>query len=62
MTQAVADGVENAPFEELDEFTLDVSVVAAGLPLAKMSCDTSDNCGGSTCGSACTSHVAQSPY
>ncbi|EHR52398.1 hypothetical protein SacmaDRAFT_4205 [Saccharomonospora marina XMU15] len=47
-----------SPAEESDEFSLDLTVIADSLPLAKMSCDTSDNCGGTTCGSACTSHVA----
>jgi FxLD family lantipeptide len=47
-----------SPVEEADEFSLDLTVIADSLPLAKMSCDTSDNCGGSTCGSACTSNVA----
>jgi FxLD family lantipeptide len=59
---ALVDGVAIAPTEEVDDFTLDVSVVEASLPLAKMSCDTSDNCGGTTCGSACTSQVAQNPF
>jgi FxLD family lantipeptide len=43
-----------------DEFTLDLRIIEDILPLAKISCDTSDNCGGTTCGSACTSQ-AQSP-
>ncbi|MGH3481591.1 MAG: FxLD family lanthipeptide [Nocardioidaceae bacterium] len=53
-----------APIDEGDEvdFSLDLRVIDASLPLAKMSCDTSDNCGGSTCGSACTSQVAQHPF
>lgn len=62
LSLALADGVDTAPTPETDEFTLDVSVVEASLPLAKMSCDTSDNCGGTTCGSACTSQVAQNPF
>jgi FxLD family lantipeptide len=61
---ALAEGVEVAPLEEGDEldFSLDLRVIEGSLPLAKMSCDTSDNCGGSTCGSACTSQVAQHPF
>ncbi|ASU81235.1 FxLD family lantipeptide [Actinopolyspora erythraea] len=59
MTQALE---QTAAPGELDEFTLDISVVEDSLPLAKMSCDTSDGCGGTTCGSACTSQVAQTPY
>jgi FxLD family lantipeptide len=46
------------PVDEVDEFSLDLRVIADSLPLAKMDCDTSDNCGGTTCGSACTSNVA----
>lgn len=45
------------PADEADEFSLDLRVIEDSLPLAKMSCDTSDNCGGTTCGSACTSKV-----
>lgn len=55
MTQALTP---SAPADFEDEFSLDLTVIADSLPLAKMSCDTSDNCGGSTCGSACTSLVA----
>ncbi|MGQ0776868.1 MAG: FxLD family lanthipeptide [Pseudonocardiales bacterium] len=46
------------PADEVDEFSLDLRVIADSLPLAKMECDTSDNCGGTTCGSACTSNAA----
>lgn len=45
------------PDAEVDEFSLDLRVIEDSLPLAKMSCGTSDNCGGTTCGSACTSNV-----
>lgn len=44
--------------EDADEFSLDLRVIEDSLPLAKMSCNTEDQCGGTTCGSACTSHVA----
>jgi FxLD family lantipeptide len=47
------------PADEVDEFSLDLRVIEDSLPLAKMSCNTDDNCGGSTCGSACTSNVTQ---
>ena len=47
------------PADEADEFSLDLRVIEDSLPLAKMVCDTSDNCGGTTCGSACTSNVTQ---
>jgi len=43
------------------EFRLDLRVIEDSLPLAKMSCDTSDNCGNTTCGSACTSQ-AENPF
>ena len=45
-----------------DEFTLDLRVIEDSLPLTKMSCDTTDNCGNTTCGSACTSQVAEAPF
>jgi FxLD family lantipeptide len=47
------------PDHEVDDFSLDLRVIEDSLPLAKMSCNTEDNCGGSTCGSACTSQVTQ---
>ncbi|TDQ00649.1 FxLD family lanthipeptide [Labedaea rhizosphaerae] len=54
---------EHAPGErsavDENELTLDLRVITDSLPMAKMACSTSDNCGGSTCGSACTSHVTQ---
>lgn len=61
---SLADGVDMGLIDDSDEvdFSLDLRVIEASLPLAKMSCDTSDNCGGSTCGSACTSQVAQHPF
>ena len=52
---SVADAVD-------DEFALDLRVIQDSLPLAKMSCDTADNCGNTTCGSACTSQVAEAPF
>jgi FxLD family lantipeptide len=44
-----------------DEFHLDLRVIEDSLPLAKMSCNTEDNCGNTTCGSACTSQ-AHNPF
>lgn len=44
------------------EFELDLRVIEDSLPLAKMSCNTEDNCGNTTCGSACTSQVAEHPF
>jgi FxLD family lantipeptide len=47
-------------FEDFeDEFTLDIRVVLAAYPIAKLACDTSDQCG-NTCGdgaSACNSEA-----
>jgi len=43
------------------EFQLDLRVIEDSLPLAKMSCNTDDNCGNTTCGSACTSQ-AEHPF
>ncbi|WP_158889083.1 FxLD family lanthipeptide [Amycolatopsis anabasis] len=59
MTQAV---MPRPAAEVGDEFALDLRVIEDSLPLAKMSCDTEDNCGNTTCGSACTSQVAQAPF
>jgi FxLD family lantipeptide len=48
--------------DDLDsEFELDLRVIEDSLPFAKLTCDTSDNCGATTCGSACTSQ-AESPF
>ncbi|HEU0086399.1 MAG TPA: FxLD family lanthipeptide [Pseudonocardiaceae bacterium] len=43
------------PVDEVDEFSLDLRIIEDSLPLAKMSCDTSDNCGQTCSGSACNS-------
>ena len=39
------------------DFTLDVRVIEAGLPVRDLLRDTSDNCGSSCSGTACTSFV-----
>jgi FxLD family lantipeptide len=39
------------------EFELDVRVVEAGLPVHDLMRDTSDNCGSTCSGTACTSYV-----
>lgn len=39
------------------EFTLDVRVVEAGLPVGDLLRDTSDNCGSTCSGTACSSLV-----
>lgn len=43
------------------EFDLDLRVIGDSLPFAKMSCDTSDNCGQTCSGSACNS-LAENPF
>ena len=44
------------PVADLDEddFRLDLRVVEAAHPIAKLSCDTSDGCGATCSGSACS--------
>ncbi|MFI1201636.1 FxLD family lanthipeptide [Streptomyces sp. NPDC020883] len=39
------------------DFTLDVRVIEAGVPVRDLLRDTSDNCGSSCSGTACTSFV-----
>lgn len=39
------------------EFELDVRVIEAGLPVRDLMRDTSDNCGSTCSGTACTSYV-----
>jgi FxLD family lantipeptide len=39
------------------EFELDVRVIEAGLPVRDLMRDTSDNCGETCSGTACTSYV-----
>jgi FxLD family lantipeptide len=43
-----------------DDFRLDLRVVEAAHPIAKLSCDTSDGCGQTCSGSACNS-LANNP-
>lgn len=38
-----------------DEFVLDMRVIESATPLVVMMCDTSDNCGSTCSGSACSS-------
>ncbi|MGH3915282.1 MAG: FxLD family lanthipeptide [Pseudonocardiaceae bacterium] len=40
-----------------DEFSLDLRVIEAGHPIAKLECDTSDQCGQTCSGSACNSNA-----
>ncbi|MGH4022797.1 MAG: FxLD family lanthipeptide [Pseudonocardiaceae bacterium] len=43
-----------------DEFDLDLRVIETAYPIAKLRCDTSDNCGQTCSGSACNS-LADNP-
>ncbi|MFC5721399.1 FxLD family lanthipeptide [Streptomyces gamaensis] len=52
----MAENITGAP-AVADEFTLDVRVVEAGLPVRDLLRDTSDNCGSSCSGTACVSFV-----
>lgn len=49
----IDDDVEVDGFD--DEFDLDLRVIETAYPIAKLSCDTSDNCGSTCSGSACNS-------
>jgi FxLD family lantipeptide len=44
-----------------DEFSLDLRVIEAAYPIAKLTCDTNDGCGSTCSGSACNSQ-ANNPY
>ena len=44
-----------------DEFDLDLRVVEPAFPVAKLMCDTSDNCGSTCSGSACNTS-ANDPF
>ncbi|MFC0861660.1 FxLD family lanthipeptide [Sphaerimonospora cavernae] len=60
MVPSPAALVEDVPLDVADldaEFELDMKVVEATYPIAKLSCDTSDNCGASCSGSACNSSM-----
>ena len=46
-----ADGFDEA------EFRLDLRVIEAAHPVAKLMCDTSDGCGSTCSGSACNSNA-----
>ncbi|WP_395111274.1 FxLD family lanthipeptide [Actinomadura sp. SCN-SB] len=45
----------------VDEFDLDLRVVEAAYPIAKLMCDTGDGCGSSCSGSACNT-AANDPF
>jgi FxLD family lantipeptide len=54
---------ESAVSGELDDldFDLDFRVIEAEYPIAKLACDTSDQCGSTCSGSACNSS-ANEPF
>jgi FxLD family lantipeptide len=56
-----AHGVMTLTYDVDSEFELDLRVIEDSLPLAKMSCDTDDNCGQTCSGSACNS-LAENPF
>jgi FxLD family lantipeptide len=60
MTMDVMADIADAEIGE-DEFELDLHVVEAAYPIAKLMCDTSDQCGSTCSGSACNSS-ANAPY
>ncbi len=51
---ALTDVEDPDGFDEA-EFVLDLRVIEAAYPIAKPRCDTSDGCGSTCSGSACTS-------
>lgn len=51
----IDDVVEVSGFD--DEFDLDLRVIETAYPIAKLRCDTSDNCGGTCSGSACNTNA-----
>lgn len=46
---------------DYDEFELDLRVVESAYPIAKLMCDTSDQCGSTCSGSACNTS-ANGPF
>lgn len=64
MAQGVTNTLERADQIEtgfdMSEFSLDLRVIEAAHPIAKLTCDTSDGCGNTCSGSACNSN-ANSP-
>jgi FxLD family lantipeptide len=56
-TLALVEDVEAADgFDEV-EFVLDLRIIEAAYPIAKLRCDTDDGCGSTCSGSACTSRA-----
>lgn len=50
--------IEGATTTQVDvDFTLDIRIIEAGLPVRDLMRDTSDNCGSTCSGTACTSFV-----
>jgi FxLD family lantipeptide len=63
MTQGSTSILARAEYVEVmegfdeDEFNLDLRVIEAAYPIAKLTCDTSDGCGSTCSGSACNSNA-----
>lgn len=51
------EDVEATDGFDVDEFSLDLRVIEAAYPIAKLTCDTSDNCGSTCSGSACNTNA-----
>jgi FxLD family lantipeptide len=56
-TLAFVENVETADVFDEAEFSLDLRVIEAAYPIAKLGCDTSDGCGSTCSGSACNSRA-----
>ncbi|MGH3797485.1 MAG: FxLD family lanthipeptide [Pseudonocardiaceae bacterium] len=56
----LVDDVEDIGGFDEAEFVLDLRVIEAAYPIAKLRCDTSDGCGSTCSGSACNS-LADNP-
>jgi FxLD family lantipeptide len=56
-----ADGLPGGAGFGDDEFELDLRVIESAYPIAKLLCDTSDQCGSTCSGSACNTS-ANGPF
>lgn len=61
LSPVAADGLPGNPGFDDDEFELDLRVVESAYPIAKLLCDTSDQCGSTCSGSACNTS-ANGPF
>ncbi len=53
----LVDDVETIDGFDVAEFRLDLRVIEAAHPIAKLTCDTSDGCGNTCSGSACNTNA-----